>query len=145
MTNNFSVINDANSPAGAAYGGGNGPLRVVDWARPEEVDGGLVGNVTAGWSCSVDTGVVPPFGFNAAFTTRVTCETTDTGTLAPGASRALSYQSTLANVVEPIELRNRACTGGQALTALGLNPVNGPSPADSNTANDCTGEVGGWC
>lgn len=144
VTNSFSVINDANSPASAAYGGLNGPLRVVDWARPEEVvmpDG--VTNITAGWNCSVDTDVVPPFGFNATYTTRVTCETTDTGTLAPGASRALSYQSTLANVVEPIELRNRACTGGQALTALGLNAANGPSPADSNTANDCTGEVGG--
>lgn len=144
VTNNFSVINDSSSPAAASYGGANGPLRVVDWARPEEVAMPAgVSNVTAGWNCSVQEGVSPPFGFNAAFTTRVTCVTTDSGTLAPGQSRALSYQTTLGTYAGQLELRNRACTGAQALTALSLAAADGPSPADTNTANDCTGEVGG--
>lgn len=140
VTNTFTVTNESSSPAGAAYGGGNGPLRVVDWARPEEVDGGVVSNVTAGWSCAVATGVTPPAGINAAFTTRVSCETTDTGTLAPGQNRGLSYQTTLAFHAGQLELRNQACTGARALAAVGGG---GPSPADTNTANDCTGEVGG--
>ncbi len=138
VTSTLTVHNDAASPSAAAYDATH-PLRIVDYARPEEVDGGLVSGVTAGWICTVATGIVAPaFIADVNKTTRIACEKAGPGSLAMGASDAVSFTSTIAPVAAPIELTNRACTGSQALTALGLADTDGPQPPDGGrTANDC--------
>ncbi|MFA7606440.1 MAG: SdrD B-like domain-containing protein [Rhodocyclaceae bacterium] len=132
ITHSFTVTNDASSTFDATYSASQ-PLRVVDWLRPEEIATGPL-SVTAGWSCNL-TDATDPNDSNR--TKQVTCQTTGDGTLAIGASITLSFQTTLASVGAPVALTNRACTGAQALTALGLDASNGPQPADPNTSNDC--------
>ncbi|WP_394781228.1 SdrD B-like domain-containing protein [Undibacterium sp.] len=138
VTSTLTITNDAASTSVATYSAGQ-PLRIVDFARPEEVNGGSITGVTAGWSCVVDTGITPP-GFigDSNRTTRITCSNAGPGTLAVGASKSVSFTSTIATVASPIELTNRACTGSQALTALGLADAAGPQPPDGGrTGNDC--------
>ena len=135
----MTVINDSGSTHDAQYTPGN-PLRVVDYARPEEVAGGAVAAVTAGWSCTSTTGVTPPaFVGDSSRTTRIECQTTGSGTLARGASTFVQFQTTIGALGStPIELSNRACTGTRALEALGLSDGDGPTPADGGrTGNDC--------
>ncbi|MFZ6748491.1 SdrD B-like domain-containing protein [Undibacterium sp. Ren11W] len=138
VTSTLTVHNDGASPSAAAYDATH-PLRIVDYARPEEVDGGIVSGVTPGWICTVATGIVAPvFIADVNKTTRIACEKAGPGSLAIGASDAVSFTSTIAPVAAPIELTNRACTGSQALTALGLADTDGPQPPDGGrTANDC--------
>ncbi len=113
-------------------------MRIVDYAKPEEVSGSTVNNVTANWSCAVTAGVTPPsYIIDSSRTTQIACQTTDTGNLAAGANRVLTFTTTLAAVAAPVSLVNRACTGGRALEALGLVASDGPQPADSSNANDC--------
>ena len=138
VTNTLTIRNEATSSSPAVYDAAH-PLRIVDFARPEEVAGGLITNVTAGWTCTVATGVAPPaFILDNARTTRISCENPGPGSLAVGASTNVSFTSTIDAVVTPIELTNRACTGSQALTALGLVDANGPQPPDGGRiGNDC--------
>lgn len=134
----LTIRNDAASPSAAAYDNAH-PLRIVDYARPEEVDGGSVTNVSAGWTCTVNTGVVPPlFVGDPAKTTRIACENLGPGSLAPNASVSVTFRSTIAAVLSPVTLTDRACTGSQALTALGIADVDGPQPPDGGRiGNDC--------
>ncbi|MFZ6648795.1 SdrD B-like domain-containing protein [Undibacterium sp. TJN25] len=138
VTSTLTITNDAASPSAAAYSAGQ-PLRIVDFARPEEVSGGTVSGVTAGWTCSVATGITPPaFAGDSNRTTRITCSNVGPGSLAVGASTSVSFTSTIAAVASPIELTNRACTGSQALAALSLADTAGPQPPDGGrTGNDC--------
>ncbi len=142
ITNTFTVKNEASSPSAATYDAAN-PLRVVDWAMPEEVDGDTVTDVTPGWTCTVQPGQTAPASLPGA-TTRISCYTLGSGSLAPGASITLSYKTTLDSTWSAGQktLQNLACTGGTALTGLG-GGTTGPQPADTNTANDCSGIVGG--
>lgn len=141
ITHSFTITNNSSSTQEVAFGGGNGPLRVIDWLRPEEIASGPL-NVTGeggiGWNCGGPTNDTDPT--NGDRTQRVVCETTSSGTLAPGASTTLTFQTTLGTLPAgsgPIQLTNRACTGKAALNALGLNDAEGPQPADPNTGNDC--------
>lgn len=138
VTNTLTIRNDAASTSAAVYDAAH-PLRIVDFARPEEVAGGVVTAVSAGWTCTVTTGVTPPaFVGDNARTTRIACENPGPGSLAPNAASVVSFKSTIDAVTAPVELTNRACTGSQALTALGLNDGNGPQPPDgARIGNDC--------
>ena len=138
VTNTLTIKNEGTSTDPATYSGTQ-PLRIVDFVRPEEVDGGTISDVTAGWTCNVATGVTPPgFGGDLARTTRIACENPGPGTLAPNASVSVSFKSTIGIVLTPITLSNRACTGSRALEALGLLDTNGPQPPDGGrTTNDC--------
>lgn len=138
VTTTLTVRNDAASPSAATYDATH-PLRIVDYARPEEVDSGVISGVTAGWVCAVSTGVVPPtFVGDVNKTTRIACEKAGPGSLAIGAADTVSFTSTIATVAAPIELTDRACTGSQALAALGLADTDGPQPPDGGrTGNDC--------
>ncbi|WP_293777368.1 SdrD B-like domain-containing protein [uncultured Oxalicibacterium sp.] len=138
ITTTLTVRNHADSPSTASYSPAQ-PLRAVDYARPEEVAGGVVSNVSAGWSCSVNVGVTPPAGVNSAYTTQIVCVTTGSGTLAPGATQAVSFRTTsVASLTQPIELANTACTGASALTQLGLSTADGPQPPDNNVVGNST-------
>lgn len=142
MTTTLTITNDGASTGAASYDAAH-PLRIVDYLKPEEVSGNIVSTVTANWSCAVTT-VVPPGFIDVARTTRVACESTDAGTLAIGAARAVSFSSTLTlgGQTVPIALPNTACTGSQALTALGLPDTAGPQPADGGrTSNDCVNDT----
>ena len=141
VTTTLTVTNSAASASAASYTVAQ-PLRIVDYLKPEEVSGGTVSAVTANWSCTVTTGVVPPAFVNAAQTTRVACQSTDAGSLAIGASRSVSFSSglTLGGSTSPISLPNTACTGGSALSALGLAAAAGPQPPDTATGNDCAND-----
>jgi|GEM_PF-1205935 len=144
VTTTLQIRNDSNSPSAATYDAAH-PLRIVDYARPEEVAGGVITNVSAGWNCVVATGVTPPsFIGDSNKTTRIACTSTGSGTLAPGAGPvSVSFDSTIATVTTPVTLTDRACTGSQALTALGLPESAGPQPADGgHTSNDCA-DAGG--
>jgi uncharacterized repeat protein (TIGR01451 family) len=138
VTSTLTIQNNGASPSAATYDPAH-PLRIVDYARPEEVSGGSVTDITAGWSCTVNTGVTPPaFIGDANKTTQIVCVNSGSGSLAVGASVSVSFTSTIAVVASPIELTNRACTGSQALTALGLPDSAGPQPPDGGrTGNDC--------
>lgn len=142
VTTTLTVTNDASSPADAAFSPAQ-PLRLVDHLKPEEVSGAAVSAVSANWNCTVTAGVVPPAFVNAALTTRVACQSTDTGTLAIGANRSVSFSSTLnlGGSTTPIALPDTVCTGSHALAALGLVDANGPQPADGGrTGNDCAND-----
>jgi len=144
VTTTLQIHNDSNSPSAATYDAAH-PLRIVDYARPEEVAGGVITNVSVGWNCTVATGVVPPaFVGDVNKTTRITCTSTGSGTLAPGAAAvSVSFDSTIASVGAPVTLTDRACTGSQALTGLGLTDADGPQPPDGgHTSNDCA-DAGG--
>ncbi|GGI18034.1 hypothetical protein GCM10008066_11970 [Oxalicibacterium faecigallinarum] len=142
VTTTLTIRNDPASPSAATYDALH-PLRIVDYARPEEVDGGLVtlsaASITAGWTCDVSTGVTPPgFVGDATKTTRIACSNPGPGTLAPNATVAVSFTSVIANVAEPVTLTDRACTGSQALAGLGIGEADGPQPPDGGrTGNDC--------
>ena len=138
VTTTMTVNNDPASTSAAVYDASH-PLRVVDYARPEEISGGVIASVSAGWICTVTTGVVPPgFVGDVNKTTRITCVKVGPGSLAVGASDTVSFTSTIAVVASPIELTNRACTGSRALAALGLADTDGPQPPDGGrTGNDC--------
>jgi uncharacterized repeat protein (TIGR01451 family) len=138
VTSTMTVRNDPASTSAAAYDATH-PLRIVDYARPEEVDAGVIAGVTAGWICTVATGIIPPgFVGDVNKTTRITCEKAGPGSLAVNATDTVSFTSVIALVATPIELTNRACTGSQALTALGLGDTDGPQPPDGGrTGNDC--------
>lgn len=139
ITTTVTVTNDSGSTHDATYTVAS-PLRVVDYARPEEVAGGLVTALTAGWTCSATTGVTPPaFVGDSNRTTRIECQTTAAGVLARSDSTQVRFRTTVGALGStPIELSNRACTGTRALDALGLGASAGPSPADGGrTGNDC--------
>ena len=137
ITTTLTVRNHADSPSSAAYTPTQ-PLRVVDYARPEEVDGNALSNVTAGWSCLAVAGISNPPLTDNGRTTRITCETIDSGTLLPGASRAVSFRTTsVSSLPDPVTLSNTACTGATALSSLGLATAAGPQPPDNGTADDC--------
>lgn len=131
ITTTLTVTNDGGSLSAATYDATH-PLRVVDDVRPEEISGGTLAGVTAGWACSVNpgAGITPR-------TTRVECYTTGAGSLAIGASMAVSFQTTVAAITGQITLENQACTGATALARLSLAATDGPQPADPFTANDC--------
>lgn len=142
VTTTLTIRNAAASPSPATYDAAH-PLRIVDYARPEEVAGGTITNVSVGWTCTVTTGVPPAFIGDANKTTRIACENPGPGSLAPNATAEVSFRSTIANVVTPITLSDRACTGSQALAALGLADTAGPQPPDGGrTGNDCA-DAGG--
>ncbi|GGC88706.1 SdrD B-like domain-containing protein [Undibacterium terreum] len=138
VTSTLTIQNDPASTSAAAYSPAQ-PLRIVDYARPEEVNGGSITGVTAGWTCTVTTNVVPPaFIADTNKTTRISCVNSGTGSLAVGASVSVSFTSTIASVGSPVELTNLACTGSRALAALGLADTDGPQPPDGGrTGNDC--------
>jgi uncharacterized repeat protein (TIGR01451 family) len=141
VTTTLTVTNEAASASAASYTVAQ-PLRIVDYLKPEEVSGGTVSAVSPNWSCVVTTGVVPPAFVSAAQTTRVACQSTDVGSLAIGAGRSVSFSSalTLGGSTSPISLPNTACTGGRALSALGLAAAAGPQPPDTATGNDCAND-----
>ncbi|MEN9631194.1 MAG: hypothetical protein RJA10_4422, partial [Pseudomonadota bacterium] len=137
ITTTLTVSNSAGSPSAAVYSaaGGGTPLRVVDYLRPEEIAGDTVSNVSPGWTCTVS---VSPDPTNAARSRRVTCVRTDAGSLAPGASLAVSFTTTVGPVVGQVTLANRACTGETMLAELGNPASAGPQPPGSGqTGNDC--------
>ncbi len=142
VTTTLTVNNVGTSSSAASYDAAH-PLRIVDYLQPEEVSGGVVSGVSANWLCVVTPGVTPPPFVNAAQTTQVACETTDAGVLAIGGSRSVSFSTTLTlnGAILPVTLPNTACTGGRALTALGLPDTSGPQPVDPNTANDCVNDT----
>ncbi|MGS1079241.1 SdrD B-like domain-containing protein [Pseudoxanthomonas beigongshangi] len=139
ITTTVTVTNDSGSTNDAAYTVAR-PLRVVDYARPEEVAGGAVTTLTSGWTCSATPGVTPPaFVGDSSRTTRIDCQTTADGVLARGVSVPVQFRTTVGALGStPITLSNLACTGTRALDALGLTANDGPSPADGGrTGNDC--------
>ena len=121
ISNTLTLTNSGAGAKSAAYTPTQ-PLRIVDYARPEEVAGNAVNNVTTGWSCDVTAGIsaanrrfIPagPPGLPAKRQAPATWRQT----------LMSSYVSptTLASVGAPVaSLVNQACTGGQALNALGL-------------------------
>ena len=134
ITNSFIIKNNAGTTLSYDT---NTPLRVVDYLRPEEIASDAVSDVTIGWTCVVTSNADSE---DPQRTKRVACQTTGTGTLAVDAIAALSFKTmlgTLSALGIPVALSNRACTGGSALTALGLAEDAGPQPADTNTSNDC--------
>jgi hypothetical protein len=104
---------------------GGTPLRVIDYLRPEEIAGDVISAVTPGWACTVSTNADPS---NSARSRRVECIHAAAGSLAPGASLALSFSTTVAVVSGQVTLANRACTGETMLSLLGLQPTDGPQP-----------------
>lgn len=137
VTTTLTIKNEIGSTNDAVYDPAH-PLRIVDWARPEEVAGGVVAGVTAGWSCTATAGASPPSGVDAANTTRVECHTTGSGTLVRNSTTAVSFTSKIGVVAEPVALRDTTCTGGTVLSQLSLPAGDGPQPADAYPANDCT-------
>lgn len=142
VSTTLTIRNEGTSTGPAAYNAAQ-PLRIIDYMRPEEMAGNLItlspASITAGWSCTVEPGLVPPsFIGDVNKTTRVNCINPGPGSLAVGASLSVGFGSTIAAVGAPVELTDRACTGSQALIALGLTAAQGPQPPDGNrTANDC--------
>lgn len=147
VTTTLTIRNDAASPSPATYDAVH-PLRIVDYARPEELAGNTItvapASLAGGWACTVNAGVVPPsFVGDANKTTRIACVNPGPGSLAPNAAVSVTFNSTIASVATPIILTDRACTGSQALTALGLTDAAGPQPPDGGrTSNDCA-DAGG--
>lgn len=135
ITTTLTVRNDSGSLSAATYDAAH-PLRVVDYMRPEEIAGNTVSGVSAGWTCAVATGIsAAPYTDNGR-SVRVSCETTGSGTLAIGASTAVSFSTTVATVTGQVQLNNVACTGGVALSLLGVSAANGPQPADPTGGGD---------
>ncbi|MDO5609257.1 MAG: SdrD B-like domain-containing protein, partial [Pseudomonadota bacterium] len=146
ITTTVNVFNDASSSADVATYTSAQPLRVVDFVRPEEIDGNVVTTVTAGWTCTATPNVPRPNG-DAARSTRIDCHTTGSGELARGISTPVQFRTTIGALGgATVTLSNEACTGATALTVLGLAASDGPQPSDPNTANDCivagTGLIG---
>jgi uncharacterized repeat protein (TIGR01451 family) len=142
ITTTLTVSNDAASPSAATYSasGGGTPLRVIDYLRPEEIAGDVISAVTPGWACTVSTNADPS---NSARSRRVECIHAAAGSLAPGASLALSFSTTVAVVSGQVTLANRACTGETMLSLLGLQPTDGPQPpGNGQTGNDCVSAGG---
>ncbi|MEN9627319.1 MAG: hypothetical protein RJA10_546, partial [Pseudomonadota bacterium] len=137
ITSTLTVTNAAGSTSAASWtaSGGAGPLRVVDYLRPAEIAGDLVTGVTAGWTCTVSNNADPQ---DVTRSKRVLCISDSAGSLAIGASTAVSFSTTVGVTVGQVTLSNRACTGETVLTHLGLTPADGPQPPESGlTANDC--------
>lgn len=137
VTTTLTVTNDAASTNAAVYSAANGgtELRVVDYLKPTEIAGDALGNVSAGWACSVSDNADPA---DAARSKRVDCVRSAGGSLAPGASLAVSFSTTVAAVTGQVTLSNRACAGETALALLGLTAAQGPQPPGSGqTGNDC--------
>jgi len=137
ITTTLTVTNDAASPATAAFSaaGGGTELRVVDYLKPVEIAGDTLSNVSAGWQCTVTNNADPA---DATRSKRVECVHTAAGTLAPGASLSVSFDTTVGAVTGQLALSDRVCTGETLLTQLGLTPAQGPQPpGNGSTANDC--------
>ncbi len=131
ITNTLGVTN--NGIAAATYSSGTGatPMRVLDtMPNAEEYV-----SASAGWTCTdggADSG--------GAGLRRVVCVRDAGGTLAVGASLALTLNTRVAAALPAATtLSNTACTGGAALTLLGLPPSAGPQPPDGNqnSGADC--------
>ncbi len=137
ITTTLTVSNSAASPSPAVYSaqGGGTELRVVDYLHPQEISGDLLSNVSPGWSCSVSDNADP---MDAARSKRVSCVSIAGGSLAPGASRSVSFTTTTTAITGQLPLPNRACTGETVLAELGLTDAQGPQPAGNGHAgNDC--------
>jgi len=144
ITTTLTVTNRPGSLAAAEYDPAR-PLRVVDYATPAEVDGDTVtvSATTPGWTCAVSPGVAnhPPYT-DGGRTKEIVCTSTDSGSLAVGASRQVRFTTTVGAVAAPVTLSNYACTGATAVALLGGA---GPQPADTNPDgnNDCDSAGGG--
>lgn len=136
VTTTFTIGNEADSLADAVYTPAQ-PLRVVDYLRPEEIDAGGVTTITAGWSCSATPGVDNSPWTNDGRSTQIECHSTGSGTLVRGASMTVAFSTVLDAAATPTEMSNYACTGANALSALGLLASDGPQPADPFGSNDC--------
>ncbi len=135
ITTTLRVRNASDSLAAATYTPAQ-PLRVVDYVRPEEINGNVANVLTAGWVCTVTAGVsAAPYTDNGR-TTRIACQTTGSGALAPGSATDLQFTTTVTTLTGQATLSNLACTGSQALSLLNLAPSAGPQPSDPVNASD---------
>ena len=112
------MTNNGLSPA--VYSGATGatPLRIVETMPNAEEYVGVNAFVDPGWTCSSGAADSGGAGWR-----RVVCLRTNGGSLAVGASlnvRLITHVN--AAIAGPVTLTNTACTGGQALTLLGLPP-----------------------
>lgn len=147
ITSTFTVANGQGGTSGAAYSDTN-PLVVVDYLRAGEYDAtaGLT-NVTPGWTCvAKNTADLPaggslPGGITAAsHPVRVECTNTGPGVIAKGGSVNLSFTTQATAITGQQKLDNYACSGASALLQLGLQPNQGPLPADKlDVSGDCKG------
>ena len=135
LDSDIFVTNNGLSPA--VYSGATGatPLRIVETMPNAEEYVGVNAFVDPGWTCSSGAADSGGAGWR-----RVVCLRTNGGSLAVGASlnvRLITHVN--AAIAGPVTLTNTACTGGQALTLLGLPPSAGPQPPDGNEAGgvDC--------
>lgn len=142
ITTTLWITNLPDSTAAATYSaqGGGTELVVIDYLRPEEIDGDQLYNVSPGASCTVSNHTDPT---NPQRTKRVTCVALAAGSLAIGDSVHVSFETHAAAVVNPVNLANRMCTGETALAELGRTPAQGPQPPGIGmTGNDCA-QAGG--
>ncbi len=147
ITSTFTVANGQGGTSGATYSATN-PLVVVDYLRAGEYDAtaGLT-NVTPGWTCvAKNTADLPaggslPAGITAAsHPVRVECTNTGPGVIAKGGSVNLSFTTQATAITGQQKLDNYACSGASALLQLGLQPNQGPLPADKlDVGGDCKG------
>lgn len=92
------------------------PIVITDDLGPDET---YVSVSTSGWSCA--TGASP----DAGYTTRVTCTTTDSGSVAVDARKTLQIV-TVAGAAADSDITNNACVDASGLTI-----------GDPNTGNNC--------
>lgn len=147
VTSTFTVANGQGGTSGASYSDTN-PLVVVDYLRAAEYDttAGLT-NVTPGWTCvAKNTADLPaggslPAGITAAsHPVRVECTNIGPGVIAKGGSVTLSFTTQATAITGQQKLDNYACSGASALLQLGLQPSQGPLPADKlDVGGDCKG------
>jgi large repetitive protein len=131
MVSYIAVANYGISPAVYSAGNGATPLRVVDTMdnREEFV------SAPTGWTC-FDGGL----NSGGPGLRRVVCTLNAAGTLAVGQTITLDLNTKVADTLAaPVLLNNTACSGGQALTLLGLPSTAGPQPPDGNQqgGSDC--------
>ncbi|MEE9379901.1 MAG: hypothetical protein V3V03_00710, partial [Hyphomonadaceae bacterium] len=113
MTSTIRIENDG--PSILTWTPGN-PITITDDLVADEV---YTSVITANWSCS--SGVSP----EAGYTSRVTCVTTDSGSVAVDARKTVQITTT-AGAAADDTLTNRACVDPTSLT---LN--------DADTSNNC--------
>ncbi len=113
MTSTIRIENDG--PSILTWTPAN-PITITDDLVADETYSGLI---TANWSCT--TGASP----EAGYTTRVTCVTTDSGSLAVDARKTVQITTTAGGVADGT-LTNRACVDVSTLLL-----------ADSDASNNC--------
>ncbi|MEZ5999547.1 SdrD B-like domain-containing protein [Hyphomonas sp.] len=113
MTSTIRIEN--NGPSIVNWSPAN-PIVITDDLGPNET---YVSTITTGWTCV--TGASP----DAGYVTRVTCTTTDSGSIAVDARKTLQIV-TQAGSGADVDITNNACVD-----------VSGLSVADPNTGNNC--------